>query len=186
MTSDDEFRAATDSVSNALRGAMNIRAGEDNNFEKTKSLVDFPIRPLVNMVDLPGLPSVLINLRHRGPEGRAAWKALKRHGLAPYTSLLGKAGPLPFAPDGWGYAVWPSQVLVLASAPDKSPRKVVFEQFQGDLDWYRSISESSGGLLGMFVINETPTEFTADHLESLANQGRVLGGALAGMLMNEV
>lgn len=186
MTSDDEYRAAAETVSGALRDAIGARAGEVNNFEKTKALVDFPIRPLISMLDLPGLPSVIVNIRHRGPEGRLAWKALKRHGLNPYTSLRGDAGPLPFAPDGWGYAIWPDQVLVLTQLPDRSPRKVVFEQFQGNLDWYRSIHESTGGLVGMFVINETPTDFTGEQLERLANQGRVLGGALVGMLMSEV
>lgn len=175
---------AAANVAGLLQQVIAERARPGTSQGKFNSLPDavpFPARPTLSTVTAGDYAMLVIDLNtppEMAAQATQALAGLRRAGMKPFTSWT--AGPLAVAPEGWGYLLWKSQVLILAG----NDKKLLFEPMAPAPGWYQAVGKQ--GNLGVLVTNlhrrpeDNPDEYRAA-IDAAMERGEVVACAVLGM-----
>lgn len=151
--------------------------------EGQEALLQFPRRPKVVPATINGSPFIVLQIAPprnltETHEQAAALGGLRSLGFVALRRW--EDGPLPLL-ERLVFAVWPSR-LYLGGRVGHELRKLVFQRFPADLEWYQRVHMSQSQLLGIAVLT-LPIDSTiqiSDLQEAMA-AGTLLAAAVSGV-----
>jgi hypothetical protein len=183
-------RKAQLSLASALEDAMKQRARPgttSTHLNAMPDLVELPGRPTLTQIFVSDRALMIVDLAaptSRTNQADAVMASLREAGFGPL--MAWDQGPLSPPPDGWGYLLWPSQILIGAgTGHDGESMKFLFETFAPAAGWYDSVRQSPTNSLGLLVgnlnLNWDDTDQIATRFNTAMATGSVLGIGLTGM-----
>lgn len=180
-------------LASELRTALEQRArpGQANagGLNDTTELAPLPARPKLHLTAYGDFPILLVDLAAPAEAQEVTDTLIARmldEGMKPFMGW--DQGPVALPPEGWGYVLWPSQVVIMAGkGSDDMPRKLLFEPFRPIGSWYESVKKSPNSSLGLMVGNmnlpdpEQDQQRFQEAIEERMAAGDVLACALMGM-----
>lgn len=184
----DQMRDLSRQVGVALSDLVSERASGQGSSEgliaRAPYLVDLPKERVITPCLLGGeeMPGLLVQL---SSNASGLLTELEAAGLR---RIRGFDRTLPTAPQGWGFVLWPHQVLIVAGPrPGGGFVKLLFDPLMSSDDWLRHVNASGFTGFALLVTSGVAAgriDF-AGQLKKQMEQGLVVGGALIGWLADK-
>lgn len=180
---DEQIREASRRAGLSLSELVSERATDQpptGRIATSPSLIDLPEEREIThcLLGANKMPALVVQL----PGNTAGLLAeLEAAGLR---RIRGLDRTLPVAPTGWGYILWPHQVLIMAGYRSEGGFiKLLFDPLVSPDDWLAHVPAAGRGGLALLITCGTSTGPTEpSQVEQQMSEGMVVGAALIGWL----